>query len=159
MVDLNIVNPFITAAVETLKVQGGLPVEAGKPFIKGRVAQPSFAIAGTIGVVSDQFKGVVTICFEEPFYLKMMSNMLGEELTVLNDEIQDGAAEILNIIYGTAKATINSKGYNLQKAIPSVMRGTDLHTAQPGSVPTIVIPIRVAESGMQCHIEVSVDMQ
>jgi chemotaxis protein CheX len=158
MVDLNIINPFIAASVETLKVQGGLVVGAGKPFLKGRQEQPRFGIAGTIGVTSDQFKGVITVCFEEAFYLKMMSNMLGSEHKVLDASIEDGAAEILNIIYGTAKSAINSKGFNLQKAIPSVIRGSDIHSSYATAAPTIVIPIR-NDAGHQCHIEISVDMQ
>lgn len=158
MLDLNFVNPFILATVDVLQVQGGIRVEGGKPFIKGREPQPAFAIAGVIGLTSEQFKGVISLNFQEQFYLALISNMLGEKITEINAEVQDGAAEILNMVYGAAKTQLNPKGYTLQKAIPTVVRGAGLQmTHGDGKSPAIVIPMR-SDHG-QMHLEVSVDMQ
>lgn len=158
MLDLNFVNPFILGAVEVLQVQGGIRLEGGKPFLKGREPQPHFAIAGVIGLTSDQFKGVISLNYEESLYLAMMSHMLGEKLTEITDELQDGAAEILNMVYGAAKTQLNSKGYSLQKAIPTVIRGSDIKTHHGAhNAPTIVVPMRASVG--QLHLEISVDMQ
>lgn len=156
MLDLNFVNPFILSAVEVLQIQCQLKVEGMKPFLKGREQTPPTPIAGVIGLTSDQFKGAISLKFEEKVYLKLMSNMLGDTYTEITNEIQDGAAELLNMVYGSAKTQLNSKGYSLQRALPTVVRGIDLQTSVSGSAPTIVIPLK-SEFGF-IFIEISVDM-
>lgn len=156
MLDLNFVNPFILAAVEVLQIQCGVKVEGGKPFLKGREPTPPTPIAGVIGLTSDQFKGAISLKFEEKVYLHVMTNMLGEECTQITNENQDGAAELLNMVYGSAKTQLNAKGYSLQRALPTVVRGSDLQTSVTGATPTIVIPLK-ADQGF-ILIEISVDM-
>ena len=154
MLDLNFVNPFILGAVEVLQVQCQIKLEGGKPFLKGKEVQPAFAISSTIGVISDKFKGAISLNFQESFYLSLLSNMLGEPITEINNETQDGAAELLNMIYGSAKTQLNAKGYSLQKALPTVSRGQGIITSH-GNKPVIVVPMR-SDFG-QMHLEISVD--
>ena len=153
MLDLKFINPFILGAVDSLKTQGGLQVEGGKPFLKGREPMPTISIAAQLGLTSSNFKGAMSLCFEEKVFLKMLSNMFGEEVTEINGENQDGAAEILNQVYGFAKAKLNVDGYTFERAIPTVVRGTDLQTSH-GKLPTLVIPLR-SEVGF-VFIEISV---
>ena len=49
--------------------------------------------------------------------------MLEEDVGEVDIDNQDGAAEIINIIFGTTKAVLNQRGYSLERAIPSVKRG------------------------------------
>jgi chemotaxis protein CheX len=155
MLDTNFINPFITSAIEALKVQGGLVVEAGKPFVKGKEPMPTISIAGQLGLTSTQFRGAIHVSFEEKVFLKMMSNMIGEELKEITVEIQDGAAEMVNIIYGTAKTQLNSRGYDLQRAIPIVIAGDNLKFSVSRAHPAIVIPLRSPEGFV--FIEITVD--
>jgi chemotaxis protein CheX len=141
MLDLNFINPFILGAVDALKVQGGLTVEGGKPFLKGKEPMPPISIAAQLGLTSVQFKGAISLCFEEKVFLKMLSNMLGEEIKEITIENQDGASELLNMVYGFAKTALNPKGYTFDRAIPTVVRGKELSTSH-GRLPTLVIPLR-----------------
>src|SRR5690606_16546908 len=99
------------------------------------------------------FKGAISLCFEESVFLKMLSNMFGEEITEITVDNQDGAAELLNMVYGYAKTALNPKGYTFERAIPTVVRGINLHTSH-GKLPTLVIPLK-SEYGFVC-IEVTV---
>ncbi len=153
MLDLKFINPFILGAVESLKTQGGLTVEGGKPFLKGKETQPEISIAAQLGLTSSNFKGAMSLCFEEKVFLKMLSNMFGEEVKEITPENQDGAAEILNQVYGYAKTALNPAGYTFDRAIPTVVRGKDLQTSH-GKLPTLVIPLR-SEVGF-IFIEISV---
>lgn len=141
MLDLNFINPFIVGAVDAIKVQGGLIVTAGKPFLKGKEPMPPISIAAQLGLTSAQFKGAISLCFEEAVFLKMISNMLGEEVKVIDYDNQDGASEILNMVYGSAKSALNPKGFNFERAISTVVRGKDLQTSH-GRLPTLVIPLK-----------------
>ena len=67
--------------------------------------------------------------------------MFGEPYDKITDEIADGAGELLNIIFGTAKTILTDSGYSVEKAIPTVIRGSDikLHSLTKGGR-TVVVP-------------------
>ncbi len=43
-----------------------------------------------------------------------MGGMLGEEIKEINQDIQDGAGELLNIIFGFTKRVLNKKATKLK---------------------------------------------
>jgi chemotaxis protein CheX len=69
-----------------------------------------------------------------------MNNMLSENYTEITSDLQDGAGELLNIIFGHAKRVLNTQGYEIQKAIPSIIRGQNLEAKHLTSNPVIVLP-------------------
>jgi chemotaxis protein CheX len=139
-VDVNFLNPFIEATVNTLKIQCSFNCTPGKPFIKNNSFDMKVDIAGVIAITSDQFKGNISVCFTEKIFLHLMSNMLGEECSEINSEMEDGAGELVNIIFGQAKMTLNQLGYTLQKAIPTIVRGGDLIIKHIVTVSTFILP-------------------
>jgi chemotaxis protein CheX len=153
--DVNFFKPFVDGTLKTLKIQCNLEASPGKPFIKGSQAQPTFEIAGVIGVTSEAFVGNITLCFPGKVYLALMSNMLGENFTEITQDLQDGAAELLNIIFGSAKVVLNQQGYTIKKAIPTVIRGTSLQTSYIGAKQVVVLPFST-EAG-EFHIEISTE--
>lgn len=151
--DAKFFKPFIDGTLNTLKIQCGVEVKPEKPFLKGKaIQQPEFAIAGVIGITSDAFNGSITLCFPEGVFLLIMSKMLGENFQEINNDLQDGAAELLNIIFGQAKIALNNQGYTIQKAIPTVVRGKQITTSFNSKGPVMVIPFRV-ETG-EFHVEI-----
>jgi chemotaxis protein CheX len=150
--DIRQVQPFIDGTVRTLEVQCTLNAKALASFPKGERSQPDFSIAAMIGLTSTAFNGIITLCFPEPVFLGVMSRMLNEECKKITDELEDGAAELLNIIFGQAKTILNDQGYTVQKAIPSVMRGEKLRTARTASGEVNVFPFQT-EVG-EFHVEI-----
>ena len=136
-----------------LKVSCSMDASPGKPFIKGKGEQKNFDIAGVIGLTSEKFTGTITLCFPENVYLKLMSSMLGEEFKEVTPELQDGAAEFLNMIFGQAKVVLNQQGHTLQKAIPTVVRGKAIETTHMGGSPVLVIPFQMAAG--EFYIEIA----
>lgn len=139
-IDVNFINPFIDGAIETLKVQCSFIAKAGKPFLKGPDLQSKIDIAAVIGLTSPNFKGSVAICFPQNVFLTIMEKMLGEKQTSITRELEDGASELLNIIFGQAKRVLNERGYQIEKAIPTIIRGQDLNVHHLTPKPTIVVP-------------------
>jgi CheY-specific phosphatase CheX len=80
--------------------------------------------------------------------------MLGEKYTELNDELQDGAAELLNMIFGHAKVILNKQGHTIQKAIPTVIRGGNLQTTHLGNSKVVVLPFSVGAEIGEFYIEI-----
>lgn len=137
--DVNLVNPFIDATMKVLKIQSQTNVTPGKIFIR-QGDKPSGDVSGVIGLVSPGFNGSIVISFPEKTFLAIMSKMLGETLTSLTKEINDGAGEISNMIFGQAKTELNKAGYGIQMALPTVIVGKDHTFLNSKQGPSVIVP-------------------
>lgn len=154
--DLRFVNAFLQGTIQTLKIQCTYEVKSQKSFVVKKDTDIPTDIVGVIGLTSSVFSGSISLCFPAKFFLGVMGSMFGETYTEITDELADGAGELLNIIFGTAKTVLNAEGMQVEKAIPTVVRGKDmkLNTLTQGGV-TIAIPFE-GKDGL-LHILVGLD--
>lgn len=155
--DVQFFKAFVDGTLKTLSVQCSVNAECGKPFIKNTKPQPEFDLAGVISISCEAFNGTITLCFPEKVFLAVMSSMLGEPYTEITADLENGAAEILNIIFGTAKTVLNQQGYLLEKAIPTVIRGINIRTSSLSSKMIMVLPFATASG--EFHIEICSETQ
>ncbi len=155
--DASFVDPFVSGAINTLKVQCSLEAKMGKLYLKDKKAEgaPKIDIAGIIGVTSKAFNGSIALCFPEKTFLGVMGKMLGETFETINKDLEDGAAELTNIIFGEAKRVLNEKGHTIQKALPSVATGWGLKINHLSQRPALIIPFETEVGSF--HIEVGID--
>jgi chemotaxis protein CheX len=154
--DMTFLKPFIDGTLYTIKVQTGVEPTLGKPYLKQRDSVGlKVDIAGTVGIWSDKFKGSIYVCFPEKTYLLIMGKMLGEEYTSITSDIEDGAGEMMNIIFGFAKKVLNERGHNLEKALPGVIVGGGLKVSQVGKDPVIVLPFETVFGPFQLEIGIA----
>lgn len=153
--DVNFLNPFVDGTIDTLRVQCNYEVNPGKPSMKSPHDAINYEIAANIGLTSESFNGSIAICFPTPVFLGIMSEMLGETFTEIDDDLQDGAAELLNIIFGQAKKTLNERGYSIQKAIPTIIRGERLRVNHLTTNPVMLIPFSSKDGDFS--IEIALD--
>ena len=153
--DVQFFKPFVDGTMNVLSVQCNVKSTPGKPFIKGTQPQPDFDIAAVIGLAAKAFTGSITLCFPKPVFLEIMGNMLGEKFTDITQDLEDGAGELLNIIFGSAKVVLNERGYDIQKAIPNVIRGQKLHTNHMTSAKVVVLPFTTGVG--EFHVEISAE--
>jgi chemotaxis protein CheX len=140
--DVNLIKTFVEGAVDTLKVQCQIEVTVGKPYKASEGKAPvGVDIIGIIGLTCKSFKGTMAICFPTKTYLGVMSAMLGDTFTEMTPDIQDGAGELLNIIFGYTKRVLNQQGYEIEMAIPSVISGKNLEVTQHSSDPSVFVPL------------------
>lgn len=151
-IDVNFVNPFVEGAIHTLKIQCSIAPKPGKLFMKGNGPAIPIALNGVVQLKSAVFNGTISLCFPEPVFLFIMEKMFGETYSTITKDLEDGAGELLNIIFGHAKKILNEKGYAIQKALPSIFRGSEPPwTGEPGT-PTLILPFET-ERGI-FHIEI-----
>lgn len=153
--DANFFKPFIEGTIITVKTMCNLSVEKGKPFLKGTDSTEIIEIAGVIGLASSAFQGTITLTFPKNVFLVLMNNMLGESFTEITQDLEDGAGELLNVIYGHAKRVLNSQGYSLDKAIPSIVRGSGLVTTHLSKAAIIVMPFKTEKGTF--YIEIAIE--
>lgn len=65
-----------------------------------------------------ELEGGVLISWREESYLKMSSNIMGEEYTEINEEIDDVGLEILNTTIGNSKRELGNSGVRLKMSLP-----------------------------------------
>ena len=138
--DTGFINPFLTATMKVLELQTHTKATPGTPYKRDGKEKFLGDISGVIGLMSDAFSGSVVISFPAATFLKVMSRMLGEEFTEITKDIEDGAGELTNIIFGQAKIGLNEKGYGIKTAIPSVITGAGHSVSQTSNGPRVIIP-------------------
>ena len=153
--DLKFFKPFVESTLRVLKVQCNVDSSGEKPFLKGQQPQPTFDIAAVIGVTGAVFSGSIILCFPERVFLKIMSNMLGEPCTTITKDLEDGASELLNIIFGQAKLVLSSQGLVVDQAIPTVIRGSQIQASHSSQAQVMVLPFKT--SAGEFHIEIASD--
>jgi chemotaxis protein CheX len=153
-IDVNFINPFVSGVLETFQVQCSLPTKYGKPFLKGQGQEISVELAAVIELKSPTFNGSISLCFTRDLFMAVMKKMLGDSMQGVAN-LDDGASELLNIIFGQAKKVLNQKGYSIDKAIPTIVKGNALETRKTKSAATLVLPFE-SDHGV-FHLEVAAD--
>lgn len=139
--DVDFINPFIDSAVKTLNSMCGLQtIDASKPYLLIEEEVLDIDISGTLGISSPYFQGSIAISFSNQVYKDLVSKMLEEGQEEITIDNQDGAAELINIIYGQTKAVLNTRGYTLQRAAPSVVRGENHKIYLNSKIPVLLVP-------------------
>ena len=124
--NVEFINPFITALVNVVGVMGNTELTPEKPRLKkGDVSMGD--VSGLIGMVGPKTKGSLSITFEKSLALRIMQRMLGDKLKEINADVTDMVGEITNMVSGGAKKELSKKGYDFDMATPIVVSGTN-HT-------------------------------
>ncbi len=138
--DVKLINPFINATLNVLETMAFIKPEAGKPYLKkDKVAQGD--VSGVMGFTGET-NGTMSITFDELCILKIVSNMFGEEMKEINNEIADAVGELTNIISGQARKELEEIGKVFHGAIPSVVTGKSHKLESMTKGPKIAIPFK-----------------
>ena len=142
--DAMVFQPFVNETITTLKTMCNIDVLPVKAYYKHEGPLPVFDIAGVVGVMGAKIQGSFTLCMEKGVFLKIMSRMMGQELSEMNNDIEDGAAELVNIIFGQAKRVLNEAGYSIKMAIPTIVKGKSVTSNYFSKNPVIILPFTSA---------------
>jgi chemotaxis protein CheX len=138
--DVKIINPFISATLNVLETMAFVKSKAEKPYLKkDNVAKGD--VSGIVGFTGET-NGTVFITFDEPCIVKVVSNMFGEQINEINDEIKDAVGELTNMISGQARKELEEIGKVFQGGIPSVVSGENHELKPMTKGPKIAIPFK-----------------
>jgi len=143
-VNADFINPFLNATVNVLSMMAFVKPTPGKPFIK-KDKKAHGDISGIIGMTGSS-KGVVVISLSKEAAIKIVSSMLGEEYTELNEGVSDAIGEITNMISGDARRELAAKGYIFEAGLPSIIIGPDHEIESITKGPTVAIPFTLDDT-------------
>jgi len=133
------IEALVAGACETLHIQCDLEATVGN--FRRREEPASGDIAGQVAVESSLIQGSIAVVFPKTTFLAVMGRLVGKECTEIDEEIRDGAGELVNIIYGEAKSRINKSWGNLAFSLPQILEGGEESLLRELPSPAIVIPI------------------
>ena len=141
--DVRFINPFLNGTISALKTMAFVEPKPGKPYLK-KDALARGDVSGIIGLTGS-VTGSMALSFSENAILKIVSNMLGEEINEVNGNIMDAVGEITNMVSGVARKELESIGLIVSAAIPTVVAGKDHSIKHVLSGPSVVIPFETED--------------
>lgn len=140
-----IIAQFVDATTTVLDTMAMTKATPGTPFVKQQaVAQGD--ITGVIGFSNPKgkSKGTMSLTLTNAAVLGIVSAMLYEEQSEINDAVVDAVGELTNMISGQARKGLVAMGMVFEGAIPSVITGEG-HTIRHVSTNAILaIPFETA---------------
>ncbi|PKN72871.1 MAG: chemotaxis protein CheX [Deltaproteobacteria bacterium HGW-Deltaproteobacteria-10] len=141
--NVKFINPFLEGTVSVLKTMAFIEPRAGKPYLKAdSVAKGD--VSGIIGLTGSA-AGSLALSFSEGAIVKIVSNMLGEEIKSINSDVKDAVGEITNMISGVARKNLEAEGFYVQAAIPTVVAGAGHQISHVMGGPSLIIPFEIDE--------------
>jgi chemotaxis protein CheX len=151
--DVRFINPLLNAVIEVLATMAAIKAKPGKPYIN-TVGAAVGDVTGLIGVTGHA-EGVISLTLAEGCVLRIVSHMLGEEFTGINDEIVDAVGELTNMIAGQARTHLAREGMNFQAATPSVFTGKNPTLKHVGGAPILSIPFSTPDGNLVVEISIA----
>lgn len=141
--NVQFINPFLEGTVSVLKTMAFVEPRAGKPYLKvDNLAKGD--ISGIIGLTGSA-AGSLALSFSEGAILKIVSNMLGEDLKSINGDVKDAVGELTNMVSGVARKNLEAQGFYIQAAIPTIVSGKNHSIAHVKGGPSLIIPFEIDE--------------
>ncbi len=141
--DVRFINPFLEATIDVLKTMAFVEPRPGKPYLK-KDDLAKGDVSGIIGFTGAA-TGSMALSFSEGCILKIVSNMLGEEIKGINGDIKDAVGEITNMVSGAARKNLESLGLSISAAIPTVIAGKGHSVSHIMGGPSIIIPFETEQ--------------
>ncbi len=132
------VNFFIEAVINILETTAATAVKAKKPYLK-----KDTAARGDITCIiqlSGDLEGTVSVSFTQGCILGMVSNMFGEEMKEMNDEIKDAVGEFANMITGQVTIKFAELEKSLKFETSEIIMSNDHQITHKEDRPVIAMP-------------------
>lgn len=137
-VNVEFINPFIDATINTFKTMCGIDAARKKLFLKDDYAMLG-DVSGVMGMAGAA-TGSVVISLPARLACIVVGRMLGEEpQEELNADVCDGVGEVINMISGQAKAALVKTKYHFTISLPSVVSGAGHEISHKKGTPNIVV--------------------
>ena len=89
--------------------------------------------------------GILAIHCPKKLALLVTSNMLGMEVTDVDEDVNDAMGEIANMVGGDVKHIFSPKGADINLSIPTVIYGSDYALESVSSAESLVMPFVCGE--------------
>lgn len=140
------IQPFLQETVNTFEMMLGIQPSEEDLEIKS-TPDSTFDVSAIIGI-SGSGSGGVVISFPADTACKIVSQMLGETLSEVNQDVTDGIGELINIITGNAKRALVKHGFDdLSLSLPNVVIGSHRTVWRSKDMPCLMKKFFISKLG------------
>jgi len=137
--DANLVNVFIEASLFTLETTASVTFKPLRPALEPeRTAKGD--ISGIIELTGN-IRGTLSVSFERKTILEIVSQMFGETIPELNDDIKDAVGELLNMVAGRINTKLSDSGQTVTAKLLKVLTGPRHVLPHDTAHPVLSIPV------------------
>ena len=153
------INPFIDSVYELFSTMLNSEVIRGDIELASaeKNKQDIMALIG----LSGNARGAVALAFPVNTALKMVSQLLGVNVKVMDDTVSDAVAELVNIVAGGAKAKFKFRNndYNkpIQLSLPTVVRGNSFTIDYPSKSAWLEVPFNSGLGDFTLRVTFEID--
>lgn len=147
--NVKLLNPFVQAAVEVLKAEVGVEVARGEISLQNS-SLTSDDITVLINLIGEVY-GVVMYGMQMSTGLSIVSSIMGQKFTELNNLAQSGVAELGNVISGRATIRFSEAGYASNISTPTMLIGSGIQISTL-DFPRIVVPLETPFGYFTAHL-------
>lgn len=140
--NVEFINPFLSAVSNVLKTMAFTEPQPGKPFLKKEDKPSQGDITGILGLTGP-VNGSIAVSFSEGAILAIVSSMFGEQFKAINREVRDAVGELTNMICGDARRMLQEKGYLFRASLPTIIDGKNHKISHSHKGPVLVIPFTI----------------
>ena len=148
--DVNFINPFLQAVLDTFFKLANMKLTPDKPFIKEKGA-PRGDISGVI-LIKGKLKGSISLTLSEGVALAAVQTLTGEPKEEIDNDVRDLVGELTNIISGQGRRVLADMGHYLEAAIPEIVVGKKHIIQHTANSPILAIPFNSAEGEIVVEI-------
>lgn len=137
--DVKYINPFIESVSEVFDTMLQAKVARGTISLTSGKSDPLHIVA-LIGL-SGPARGTVALHLPTKTALGIVSRILGVALVVADQTVNDGVAEIVNIVAGNAKAKLSATGgIPIDLGLPTLITGNHYTVEYPTKASWLQVP-------------------
>ncbi len=135
---VELINPFVKAAIDVLRAEVGADVQRGKLRLETESTSTQ-DVAVMIGLTG-KAQGIVLYSMSEETALALVSKMMGQPCEEFDALAQSGIAEMGNVITGLASKGLSEAGLDCNITPPTLITG---HNSSIGTLdlPRIALPL------------------
>jgi chemotaxis protein CheX len=139
----DLIKPFEEATRNIYSTMLGIELSRTGQFIS-QDHDVKYDVSGTMGITGD-VTGNIAISFPYHLACRVVSMLLGDEITEYNEMVADGVGEMINMVTGDAKRIFEERKVNFEIALPQIIEGQGHKISCNSSVPHIILQFETAD--------------
>ncbi len=131
------INPFIESTLKSLEMMAQITAARDNLALKQDLIT-TYDISAIVSLTGE-VEGSIIVSMPAQLACKVSSNLLMEECTTVDKNVQDAIGEMGNIIVGDARRALVAMGKSVTISLPNIILGQGHVIARKG-IPCIAIP-------------------
>lgn len=154
--DAKYIDPFVNAVLYTFHTMLGVTPERQEPQMKND-NHACGDVSGIVGFAAKNIYGSVALSFPSETAIRSYRMVVGDNVTLVTDDVRDMVGELTNIVAGGAKKVFAENDLSFDISIPTVVVGKNHTLSHRGGTPLALVQFGLEGGSFVMEISLKVD--